>query len=129
MNTVAVLPGTRKHGAEHTSAVRRLPAARDEQSRLDALSAAAPLALERLSAGRADVAAREQWLHWVDEGESLEPWADGEWAPRDPAHERGAPGGLSVIRQRISQGENDLRHAVALRLSERSSSTEPVLPK
>jgi anti-sigma regulatory factor (Ser/Thr protein kinase) len=39
-------------------------------------------AQERLSAGRASVASRDQWLHWIDEAESLEPWADGEWAPR-----------------------------------------------
>jgi hypothetical protein len=34
-----------------------------------------------LSESRAKVASREQWLHWVEERESLEPWADGEWGP------------------------------------------------
>jgi hypothetical protein len=38
--------------------------------------------LERLSRGRADVAAREAWLHWIEEAESLAPLADGEWGPR-----------------------------------------------
>jgi hypothetical protein len=77
----------RRTRPEHASAVRRLAGARDEQSRLGILFAAAvgtgaePLALERLSAGRAYVAARKEWLHWIDEGESLAPWADGEWAP------------------------------------------------
>jgi hypothetical protein len=114
-------PLTRKSGPEHTSAVRRLAAARGAQSRLDALQAPAAgtgaetRALERLSAGRADVAARQEWLHWIDEGESLAPWADGDWAP-------GSPGGTAtdaasidvrVIRERISRGEDDLRRAVA----------------
>jgi hypothetical protein len=45
----------------------------------DATSA---VALERLSRGRADVAAREAWLHWIEEAESLAPLADGEWGPR-----------------------------------------------
>jgi hypothetical protein len=65
---------------EHASAVRRLAGARDAQTRLEARGE--PLALERLSAGRADIAALEEWLHWVDEGESLAPWADGVWAPK-----------------------------------------------
>jgi diguanylate cyclase (GGDEF)-like protein len=30
------------------------------------------------------VAAREEWLHWIDEGVSLAPWADGEWATGHP---------------------------------------------
>jgi hypothetical protein len=80
----------RRTGPEHASAVRRLEGARDEQSRLATLlqaavgTAAEPLARERLSAGRAYVAARREWLHWIDEGESLAPWADGVWAPEAP---------------------------------------------
>ncbi len=81
----------RRTGKGHASAVRRLAGARDEQGRLAILlkaavgTAAEPLAQERLSAGRAYVAARQEWLHWIDEGESLAPWADGEWAPEAPA--------------------------------------------
>jgi hypothetical protein len=77
----------RRTGPEHASAVRRLDGARDEQRRLATVfqaaigTAAEPLARERLSAGRAYVAARLEWLHWIDEGESLAPWADGVWAP------------------------------------------------
>jgi hypothetical protein len=44
----------------------------------DATSA---VALERLSRGRADVAACKEWLHWIEEAESLAPMADGEWGP------------------------------------------------
>ena len=80
----------RRTGREHASAVRRLAGARDEQSRLGALvkasagTAAEPLVQEQLSASRAYVAARKEWLHWMDEGESLAPWADGEWASEAP---------------------------------------------
>jgi len=80
----------RRTGQEHRSAVCRLAGARDEQSRLGTLFKAAvgttaePLAQERLSAARAYVAARKEWLHWINEGQSLAPWADGDWAP-EPA--------------------------------------------
>jgi hypothetical protein len=72
---------------QHASAVRRLAGARHEESRLRDLHAAAAgtgeeaPAQERLSAARAVVASREEWQHWVDEGESIAPWADGEWSP------------------------------------------------
>jgi hypothetical protein len=29
----------------------------------------------------AEVAMREEWLHWLDHGTSLRPEADGDWAP------------------------------------------------
>jgi hypothetical protein len=118
-------PLTRKSGPEHMSAVRRLAAARGAQSRLDALqtpragTGAQTLALERLSAGRANVAARQEWLHWIDEGESLAPWADGDWAPNGPTDPSAATAGagLSIrfIEERIRRGEDNLRRAVAAR--------------
>jgi hypothetical protein len=80
----------RSSGPEHASAARRLARARDRERRAVGLVAttagtlAAPPAESRLSAAHADVAARRQWLHWIDEGESLAPWADGEWAPQAP---------------------------------------------
>jgi hypothetical protein len=120
---VTVTPDIRRTGAEHASAVVRLAAARDEQRRLDvALAAAAgtgaeALAQERVSAGHAEVAARDEWLHWVDEGESLAPWADGEWAntaPTDPAYETGSVShDLRRIHERIERGEADLIRAIA----------------
>ena len=107
----------------HQSAVSRLAGARDEETRLDTLSAAAvgtqaqERAQERLSASHADVAAREQWLHWVDEGESLAPWADGEWAPSDltgpDAGTARVGRDLRVIQERIREGELELGRAVA----------------
>jgi anti-sigma regulatory factor (Ser/Thr protein kinase) len=75
----------RRSGAQHDSAVRRLDRAQARQGRLVERLASTreqPCAQERLSAGRAGVASRDQWLHWIDGAESLEPWADGEWAPR-----------------------------------------------
>ena len=90
---MTIPPTVGRRGREHTSAARRLAAAREEQSRSDT------------SISRAEVAAREQWLHWLDEGESQEPWADGEWGPNG--------GEADLIRERIRKGENDLRRAVA----------------
>ena len=84
MNVVPMAPGS---GEEHASAVRRLAGARNDERRLMDLHAAAAgtreeaPAQERLSAAHAVVASREEWLHWVDEGESIAPWADGEWSP------------------------------------------------
>jgi hypothetical protein len=85
---MTVRHAVRNEGQEHASAVRRLTSARHEEARLGGLFATAagtgagPLAQQRLSEGRARVASREQWLHWIEEGESLAPWEDGEWSPR-----------------------------------------------
>jgi hypothetical protein len=78
----------RAEGPAYASAVRRLASAREEEARLGDLFARAagtrtgPVAEYRLSESRANVASREQWLHWIEERESLAPWADGEWGPR-----------------------------------------------
>lgn len=84
---MTVLYMVRSSGSpEHASAARRLTGARDEQSRKAAVLAAAigadaqETAQDSLGEANAAVASRQQWLHWVDEGESLAPWADGEWA-------------------------------------------------
>lgn len=90
----------RRSGAQHDSAARRLDRAQARQRRLvDRLAPtrAQACAQERLSAGRAGVASRDQWLHWIDEAASLEPWADGEWAPRAGLlAEGGSPGPIAV---------------------------------
>ena len=106
-------------GPEHASAVRRLASAREEEARLGDLFARAagtrngPLAEHRLSEGRANVASREQWLHWIEERESLEPWADGEWGPRietGPATHRAGRVGLELrsIHDRASRTRVEL---------------------
>jgi diguanylate cyclase (GGDEF)-like protein len=57
-----------------------------------------------LCEARARVAAREEWLHWINEGVSLAPWADGEWATAQPARS---------VSQRDISGEiaRESRHA------------------
>jgi hypothetical protein len=85
---MTVSHAVRTKGPAHARAVRRLGSAREEEARLGDLCARAagartgPLARFRLSESRAKVASREQSLHWIKERESLEPWADGEWAPQ-----------------------------------------------
>jgi hypothetical protein len=114
----------RSDGPEHASAVRRLAGARNEQRRLDGLAAAAagtrtePFAQHRLSESRAHVASREQWLHWIEHGESLAPWADGEWAlvtAADPAVPQAEHVGreLRSIHDRASRSGTDLAQAVS----------------
>jgi diguanylate cyclase (GGDEF)-like protein len=84
MTAVPMAPGSEE---QYVSAVHRLADARREESRLVDLHAAAAgtraevSAQERVSAAHAVVASREEWLHWIDEGESIAPWADGEWSP------------------------------------------------
>ena len=88
MSAMTVGCMARSSGPEHASAARRLSGARDERNRLRSLSVAAagtraePLAQHRLSAARAEVASRAEWLHWIDEGQSRAPWEDGVWAPQ-----------------------------------------------
>jgi hypothetical protein len=105
------------------SAIRRLATARAEASRLgdvhDAAEGGQPeaLAQHRLSEARANVASREQWLHWVEEGESLAPRADGEWGPQADTTganqtERGY-GALRNIQHRASRRRIELAQAVS----------------
>lgn len=143
----------RSSGPEHANAVRRLAGARDEQGRLGGLCEAAagsraePLAEERLSAARAHVASREEWLHWIEEGESLAPWADGEWGPNPPMGSRAAENGragrepfriqartgrrgvkaraLARSAQRIRASERRIEAATALRDQSATSSNYP----
>jgi hypothetical protein len=110
-------------GPAHASAVRRLAIARAEEARLGDLFAraagtrTAPVAQYRLSEGRANVASREQWLHWIEERESLAPWADGEWGPRIETgpgiHSTGHVGrDLRGIHDRASRTRVDLAQEV-----------------
>lgn len=85
MSAMTVGYMARHSGPEHASATRRLAGARAKQGRLGSVVADSrleSLVQERLSAGRAHVASRAAWLHWIEEAESFAPWADGEWAPK-----------------------------------------------
>ena len=96
----------RSTGPEHRSATLRLTRARDRQERLVARlapTACSASAQAQLSAGRADVASCEEWLHWIERAETLEPWADGEWDPRHPgpAADAAAPAASEAPREPV----------------------------
>ena len=121
---MTVRNAVRNEAPEHASAVRRLARAREEEARLGDLCRAAagtrkgPLARHRLSESRARVASREQWLHWIEERESLAPWADGEWGPHSDTgpgvHQAGRVSReLRGIQGRASRSRVELAQAVA----------------
>ena len=103
----------RRVGPERASAVLRLGRSRAEESRLGRVFAAAigvqaqEAAEDSLCEARAAVAAREEWLHWLDEGASLAPWADGEWATDRPADRRLAPRDVRHEITRESRHDDD----------------------
>jgi hypothetical protein len=72
-------------GRARASAVVRLAAAREALSRAEKRQADARgtpaewSTLHRVSEAAAELASREQWLHWIDRGTSLRPEADGDW--------------------------------------------------
>jgi diguanylate cyclase (GGDEF)-like protein len=94
MSAMTAVCDAHHESSKRASAVLRLARGRATESRLGRVLAAAvgeqaqEAAEVSLCAARADVAAREQWLHWLDEGVSLAPWADGEWATEQPAGQR-----------------------------------------
>jgi hypothetical protein len=51
----------------------------------------------RVGAATAELAAREQWLHWIDHGTTIRPAADGEWGNKEATP---APSGRFVRRLR-----------------------------
>jgi hypothetical protein len=74
-------------GSLRANAVVRLCVAREQLWRAERRHANArgtpaewPM-LRRVGEAGAQVAMREQWLHWIDRGTSLRPEADGDWAP------------------------------------------------
>ncbi len=65
---------------------------------------------DRAGAATAEVATREQWLHWLRHGTTIRPAADGEWAP--PAR---PPEATSRRRGLSNVGERAREHALARR--------------
>jgi hypothetical protein len=51
-------------------------------------------ALHRLGEATAELATREQWLHWVEHGTTIRPAADGEWGVAPETEDR--PGKRAV---------------------------------
>jgi hypothetical protein len=52
---------------------------------------------DRVGAATAELAAREQWLHWIEHGTTIRPEADGEWGNTEATP---APSGRFVRRLR-----------------------------
>jgi diguanylate cyclase (GGDEF)-like protein len=122
MSAMTVVHTDRREGPEHASAVLRLAEAQDEHRLLSGLLAGAAgseahgvATNAALGEARARVASRREWLHWIDEGASLAPWADGEWAAegpalRFPAHETpSAPrhNDHPAVRDALARGRDD----------------------
>jgi hypothetical protein len=69
------------------NATVRLCAAREalwraERERADARRTPAEFAMcDRVGVATAELAVREEWLHWVEHGTTVRPEADGEWGP------------------------------------------------
>ena len=78
------------------SAALRLRSARHELRRAEARHTDArgtpdeSLTMLRVTEAGAELATREQWLHWIQHGTTIQPEADGEWGLRPtPTHSRG----------------------------------------
>jgi hypothetical protein len=98
--------------AARASAVSRLDDARDELTLAKRLrTAVAGTRLERYGAAvvgsaGARVAVRQEWLHWVDKGQSMHPEADGDWGlrPNGASATAAEPGALPPSIYRCSCG-------------------------
>lgn len=94
MSAMTAVRGASHEGSVRAGAVLQLARGRAEEIRLGRVFEAAvgvqaqEAAEVSLCEARACVAAREEWLHWIDKGVSLAPWADGEWATERPAGQR-----------------------------------------
>jgi hypothetical protein len=84
---MSVLQTPTMRAAARANATVRLCAAREalwraERRRADARrTPAEPAMCHRVGVATAELAVREQWLHWVDHGTTIRPEADGEWGP------------------------------------------------
>ena len=85
------------------NATVRLCAAREalwraRRDQADARRSPAEAAMcDRVGAATAELAVREQWLHWIAHGTTIRPEADGEWGNPEATP---APSGPSVRRLR-----------------------------
>ena len=81
-----------RRGAVRANAVVRLCSAREELWRAEHRHANArgtPAEWWTVGEAAAEVASREQWLHWIDHGTSIRPNADGEWGRPPDDHASG----------------------------------------
>lgn len=84
---MSVFETATRRTATRATATVRLCAAREalwraEHDQADARRTPAESAMgDRVGVATAELAAREQWLHWVEHGTTIRPEADGEWGP------------------------------------------------
>jgi hypothetical protein len=82
---MSVLENASMRAVARANATVRLCAAREalwraERDRADARrTPAEPAMCHRVGVATAELAVREQWLHWVEHGTTIRPEADGEW--------------------------------------------------
>ena len=100
---MSVLEDATMRALARANATVRLCAAREalwraERHRADARrTPAEPAMCHRVGVASAELAAREQWLHWIDHGTTIRPAADGEWGNKEATP---APSGRFVRRLR-----------------------------
>jgi hypothetical protein len=81
----------------HANATVRLCSAREELWGAERRHTAARGTLDeapmfqRVGEATAELATREQWLHWIEHGTTIRPAADGEWGVAPDAHGSAAP--------------------------------------
>jgi hypothetical protein len=93
--TATMRPVARANGTVRLCAAREWRARRDQADARRSPTEAATCA--RVGAATAELAAREQWLHWIDHGTTIRPAADGEWGNKEATP---APSGRFVRRLR-----------------------------
>jgi hypothetical protein len=91
---MSVFENATRRGTVHANATVRLCSAREELSRAEDRHAdargtpAEASMLERVGEATAELATREQWLHWIQHGTTIRPAADGEWGVAPQARAR-----------------------------------------
>ena len=81
----------------HANATVRVCSAREQLWRLERGHIGAPgspaesLMAHRVAEASAELAAREEWLHWIEHGTTMRPEADGEWGFRPCADDATEP--------------------------------------
>lgn len=102
-----------RRGMVRANATVRLCSAREELWRAEDRHAGArgtpaeASMLQRVGEATAELATREQWLHWIEHGTTIRPAADGEWGVGLPSEgsvtKRAGPAAGGVARARHSR--------------------------
>jgi hypothetical protein len=102
-----------RRGMVRANATVRLCSAREELWRAEDRHAGArgtpaeASMLQRVGEATAELATREQWLHWIEHGTTIRPAADGEWGVGLPSEgsvtKRAGPAAGAAARARYSR--------------------------